>query len=174
MDGWQNGAVEREREVNKLLVSLDSSVETQGRVGEGEEEEGSGLKEEEEEEEEKEEEEVCFEASAAAPSSLLASLAAGQCGVGGRMLGSNLNTISLIVDIKHSLLNLLIDLLGCVDESLLYIRGSLGWGLHEYEAMFSGKCFTFLFLHLSPRLQVTLVANEHDDHIGVGMLASVL
>lgn len=127
-DGWMTewSGREREREVNKLLVSLDSSVETQGRVGEGEEEEGSGLKEEEEEEEEKEEEEVCFEASAAAPSSLLASLAAGQCGVGGRMLGSNLNTISLIVDIKHSLLNLLIDLLGCVDESLLYIRGSLG------------------------------------------------
>lgn len=73
-------------------MSLDSSVETQGRVGEGEEEEGSGLKEEEEKEE------VCFEASAAAPSSLLASLAAGQCGVGGRMLGSNLNTISLCGD----------------------------------------------------------------------------
>lgn len=45
----------------------------------------------------KEEEEVVvfFGASAAAPSSLLASLATGQCGVGGRMLGSNLNTISL-------------------------------------------------------------------------------
>jgi len=120
--------MEREREVNKLLLGLDSSVETQGRVGEGEEEEeeekgGSGLEEEEEEEEE---EEVCSGASAAAPSSLLASLATGQCGVGGRVLGSNLNTISLIVDIKHSLLDLLIDLLGCVDESLLYIRGSLG------------------------------------------------
>lgn len=38
---------------------------------------------------------MCFGASAAAPSSLLASLATGQCGVGGRMLGSNLNTISL-------------------------------------------------------------------------------
>lgn len=32
----------REREVNKLLVSLDSSVETQGRVGEGEKGEGQG------------------------------------------------------------------------------------------------------------------------------------
>lgn len=45
-----------------------------------------------------EEEEVCFGASAAAPSSLLASLATGQCGVGGRMLGSNLNTVSLCGD----------------------------------------------------------------------------
>lgn len=43
----------------------------------------------------------------------------------------------------------------CGCDYLLYIRGSLGWGLHEYEAVFSGKCFTFLFLHLSPRLQVT-------------------
>lgn len=34
-------------------------------------------------------------ASAAASSSLLASLATRQCGVGGRVLGSDLNTISL-------------------------------------------------------------------------------
>lgn len=38
---------------------------------------------------------VCLGASAAASSSLLASLATGQCGVGGRVLGSDLNTISL-------------------------------------------------------------------------------
>lgn len=113
MDGWMKKAVEREV---KLLVGLDSSVETQRRVGEGEEEEeGLGL-----------EEAVSCGASAAAPSSMLASLATGQCGMGGGMLGSNLNTISLVVDIKHALLDLLIDLLGCVDESLLYIRGSLG------------------------------------------------
>lgn len=37
---------------------------------------------------------------------------------------------------------------------LLHIRGRLSWGLHEYKAVFSGKCFTFFFLHLSPRLQV--------------------
>lgn len=36
-----------------------------------------------------------FGASAAASPSVLASLAPRQCGVGGRMLGSNLNTISL-------------------------------------------------------------------------------
>lgn len=34
-------------------------------------------------------------ASTAAPSGLLAPLATSQCGVGGGMLGSNLNTISL-------------------------------------------------------------------------------
>jgi len=44
MKGWRE--IEREREVNKLLLGLDSSVETQGRVGEGE-------KEEEEEEKER-------------------------------------------------------------------------------------------------------------------------
>lgn len=36
-----------------------------------------------------------FRASAAAPSSLLASLATGQYGAGGGMLGSNFNAISL-------------------------------------------------------------------------------
>lgn len=106
--------MEMKREFNQLLESLDSSAETQGRgrgggrVGIG----GGG--------------EVCIGGSAAAPSSLLTSLATRQCGVGGRVLGSNFNTISLIVDIKHPFLDLLIDLLGCVDESLLYIRGSLG------------------------------------------------
>lgn len=82
MDGWSG----REREV-KLLVGLDSSVETRQRVGEGEEEEeeeGLGL-----------EEAVCCGTSAAAASGMLASLATGQCGVGGGMLGSDLNTISL-------------------------------------------------------------------------------
>ena len=57
--------------------------------------------------------------------------------------------------IKASRLNYYVYGCVCVCYYLLYIRGSLGWGLHEYEAMFSGKCFTFFFLHLSPRLQVT-------------------
>lgn len=58
-------------------------------VREGREEEGLGLEEEER---------GVFGTSAAAPSSMLASLATGQCGVGGRMLGSDLNTISLCGD----------------------------------------------------------------------------
>lgn len=39
--------------------------------------------------------------SAAATSSLLASLATGQCGVGGRVLRSNLNTVSLNGDSEN-------------------------------------------------------------------------
>lgn len=46
MKEWSGRERERQTEVNKLLVSLDSSVETQGRVGEGEVDE----KEEEREE----------------------------------------------------------------------------------------------------------------------------
>lgn len=80
------------REVNKLQVSLDSSVETQGRFGEGEDED------EEETGGELEEEEEFSGSSAAASSRLLASLATGECGVGGRMLGSNLDAISLSED----------------------------------------------------------------------------
>lgn len=41
---------------------------------------------------------MCSGASAAAPSRLLASLATGQYGAGGGMLGSNLNTVSLSGD----------------------------------------------------------------------------
>lgn len=36
--GWMNARGGVARKVNKLLVSLDSSVETQGRAGEGDEE----------------------------------------------------------------------------------------------------------------------------------------
>lgn len=45
--------------------------------------------------EEEEEEEEWWGPSAAASSGLLASLATRQCGVGGGMLGSNLDTVSL-------------------------------------------------------------------------------
>lgn len=77
-DGWMKEQSDREREDNKLLVGLDSSVETQRRVEEGEE--GRlGLNEAEKEEEEGEEGEVCFGTSAAAPTSLVASRVTGQC-----------------------------------------------------------------------------------------------
>merc|ERR1719188_1707871 len=40
--------------------------------------------------------------------------------------------------------------------------------------MFSGKCFTLFPLDISSSLQVTLVTNEHDDHVTVAVLPGVL
>uniref|UniRef100_A0A6B0UML4 Putative secreted protein n=1 Tax=Ixodes ricinus TaxID=34613 RepID=A0A6B0UML4_IXORI len=40
--------------------------------------------------------------------------------------------------------------------------------------MLPGKGFSLFLLHLSPTLQVTLVSDQHDHHVGVGVLASIL
>jgi len=62
---------------------------------------------------------------------------------------------NLIVDVKNSLLNLLIDLFCCVYESFLHICSCLGWCLHKDEAMFTSKCFTFILLYFPPWFQIT-------------------
>jgi hypothetical protein len=46
-------------------------------------------------------------------------------------------------------LDLQIDLLGGLDERLLYISGCFGRCLHENKAMFSSECLTLLSLRLS-------------------------
>ena len=68
---------------------------------------------------------------------------------------SDLNAIRLIVDVKDTLLDLVVDLPGGVDEGLLHIGGGLGRGLHEDEPVLPGKRLTFLPFHISSSLQVT-------------------
>ena len=41
------------------------------------------------------------------------------------MLRTNLDAVGLVVDIKDTLLNLVVDLPGCVDKCLLHVSGSL-------------------------------------------------
>lgn len=61
----------------------------------------------------------------------------------------------LIVDIKHSLLDLLVDLLGRVDEGFLHVGSRLGRGLHEHQPVLPGKGLSLFLLHLSSGLQIT-------------------
>ena len=75
------------------------------------------------------------------------------------VLGADLDPVCLIVDVEDSLLDLVVDLPGSVDKCLLHISGSLGGGLHEYEAVFSCEGFSLLSLDVSPGLQIT--ANIH-------------
>jgi len=63
----------------------------------------------------------------------------------------------LIVDVKDSFLDLLVDLLSCVDECLFHICSCLCWSFHKYQTMFTGKCLPFLFLHFSSRFQITTI-----------------
>ena len=46
--------------------------------------------------------------------------------------------------------------------------------LHEDESVLPGEGLALLPLDVAPRLQITLVADEHDDHVGVGVLPRVL
>ena len=68
---------------------------------------------------------------------------------------SDLNAIRLIVDVEDTLLDLVVDLPGGVDEGLLHISGSLSGCLHEDQAMFPSKSFSLFSLDISPGFQVT-------------------
>lgn len=94
--------------------------------------------------------------------------------VGWRMLLANLDAVCLIVDVKHALLDLLVDLLRRVDERLLHVRRGAGRCFHKHETMLPGERFTLLLLDLAARIQITLVADQHDDHVRVGVLSGVL
>lgn len=102
-------------------------------------------------------------------------LAAGRLvGPAGGVLRPDLDPVGLVVDVEDALLDFVVDLPGRVDESLLDIGGRLGGGLHEDEAVLPGKGLALLALHVPPRLQITLVAYEHDDHVAVAVLPGVL
>ena len=70
------------------------------------------------------------------------------------MLGTQLDPVRLIVDVEDALLDLVVDLPGCVDEGLLHVGGSLGGGFHEDEPVLPGEGLALLPLHVPPRLKV--------------------
>ena len=72
-----------------------------------------------------------------------------------RIHRSDLDAISLIVDVEDALLDLVVDLPGGIDEGLLHISGSLSWCLHEDQAMFPSKSLSLFSLDISPSFQVT-------------------
>ena len=81
------------------------------------------------------------------------------------VLGTELDPVRLVVDVEDALLDLVVDLPGCVDEGLLHVCSSLGWGFHEDETMFSCKSFTLLPLHVSTCFQVTEYWRSKSDEI---------
>lgn len=101
-------------------------------------------------------------------------VAAAEGWVGWRVLLANLDAVSLIVDVKHALLDLLVDLLRRVDERLLHVRRRTSRRFHKHQPVLPGKRLTFLLLDLTARIQITLVADQHDDHVRVGVLPGVL
>lgn len=114
-------------------------------------------------------------ASLTAAAALSEAAAAGRrVRIRGRVLRPDLDAVRLIVDVEDALLDLLVDLLGGVDERLLHVGGRLRRRLHEDEAVLARERLALLLLHLPPRLQVRLVADQHDHHVRVRMLTGVL
>ena len=66
------------------------------------------------------------------------------------MLRPDLDAICFIVNVEHSLLDLIVYLPGGVDKCLLHVSGSLSGCFHEDEAVFSGKSLTLLSLDVPP------------------------
>ena len=61
----------------------------------------------------------------------------------------------LVVDIKNSLLDFVVDLSRGVDEGLFHVGRRLGRSLHEDEAVLAGKGFALLTLNVAAGLQIT-------------------
>jgi len=89
------------------------------------------------------------------------------------LLGKRIRT-NLIVDVEDALLDLLVNLLGRVYERLLHVGRRARRRLHEDQSVLAGKGFAFLLLYLTPRVQVALVADQHDHHVRIGVLARIL
>lgn len=106
----------------------------------------------------------------------------------------------LVVDIEDTLLDFIIDFSRRVYEGFFHVCRGLGRRLHENQSMLPGKRLALLSLYVPTSLEVTrndvhnvlrpsrghrgkqivtlrflpLVSNEHDNHVGVGMLPGIL
>ena len=62
-----------------------------------------------------------------------------------------------------------------VQEAYLFnSKSSLGWSLHKDQLIIFSEAFAFFCGDLPPLIQITLIANEHYDHVGVAILADLL
>lgn len=83
---------------------------------------------------------------------------------------ANADTTLVVGQIVHATVDVLVDYGRSLQEGFLYIGSSLCGRLHEDKAVFTRKHFALVRTDLAPRIQVTLVANEHDSHVWVTVL----
>lgn len=87
---------------------------------------------------------------------------------------AHLNPVAFIGDVDLPALNVSVDLLRRVYERLLHVVRRLGRRFHEDQTVFVGECLPLLGAHGAAMLQIVLVANEHNDHVGLGVLTGLL
>lgn len=74
--------------------------------------------------------------------------------VGLGVVGSNLDAVRLVIDVEHALLDLLVDLLGRVNERLLHIGCCPGRRLHKHQVVLTGERLPLLAFYFAARIQV--------------------
>mmetsp|Transcript_23456 Transcript_23456/g.69088 ORF Transcript_23456/g.69088 Transcript_23456/m.69088 type:complete len:208 (-) Transcript_23456:116-739(-) len=84
------------------------------------------------------------------------------------------DAVALVAHVEDALLDLVVDGACGGYEGVLHVGGGLGGRLQEDEAVLLGELLPLLVGHGSAVLKVRLVADEHDGHVGVGVLARVL
>lgn len=129
-----------------------------------------------------------------------AALAGGRVGVAKaagarRARHADLDAVGLVGHVAHARLDVGVDLGRRLDERLsatgtrsatgdkapckskkrsaayvFHVGGGLGRGLQEDEPVLLGKLLALLEAHGSAVLQIALVADQHDDHVRVGVL----
>ena len=79
-----------------------------------------------------------------------------------------------VENLDLTVLGLLVDLLGSLDESLLDLLSGLGRSLDEVQTILLSESLSFLAGNLTRSLHIALVSDENDDNVVGGALAAIL
>ena len=79
-----------------------------------------------------------------------------------------------VENLDLTVLGLLVDLLGGLDESLLDLLGRLGGGLNEVQTVLLSEGLSFLTSDLTGSLHIALVSDEDDNNVVGRALAAIL
>lgn len=82
--------------------------------------------------------------------------------------------MALVRNINFSRQNLAMNLFRRVDKGRLYIVRRLGGSFHKDQAVGFGKGFALRRTDRPALLQVVLISNQHNDHVGLSMLTGFL
>ena len=81
---------------------------------------------------------------------------------------------SIVAQVVDAAINIVVDHLTRLQESLLNIKARFGRRLQEDEAVLLGEALAFLGAHLASAIEVRLVAYEHEHDVGVAILPDLL
>jgi len=87
---------------------------------------------------------------------------------------SNLDAMTLIGHIDRTGQNVIMNLLGGIDEGILHVEGGLGTGFQKDQTILLRERPSLLGGHRTAVLQIIFVADQHDNHVALAVLPSLL